>query len=32
MSDLGTGALEDGIFVREDWIADEANQDVASAS
>lgn len=29
MSDLGTGALEDGIFVREDWIADEANQDVA---
>ena len=30
MSDLGTGALEDGIFVREDWIADEANQDVAT--
>jgi NitT/TauT family transport system substrate-binding protein len=29
MSDLGTGALEDGIFVREDWIADAANQDVA---
>ena len=29
MSDLGTGALEDGIFVRGDWIADEANQDVA---
>lgn len=29
MSDLGTGALEDGIFVREDWIQDEANQDVA---
>ena len=29
MSDLGTGALEDGIFVTEDWIADEANQDVA---
>src|SRR6266508_446874 len=28
MSDLGTGALEDGIFVREDWIKDEANQDV----
>ena len=26
----GTGALEDGIFVREDWIADEANQDVAT--
>ena len=29
MSELGTGALEDGVFVREDWIADEANQDVA---
>jgi NitT/TauT family transport system substrate-binding protein len=29
MSDLGTGALEDGVFVREDWIADSANQDVA---
>jgi NitT/TauT family transport system substrate-binding protein len=29
MSDEGTGALEDGIFVREDWIQDEANQDVA---
>jgi NitT/TauT family transport system substrate-binding protein len=29
MSDLGTGAMEDGIFVRGDWIADEANQDVA---
>jgi len=29
MSDLGTGALEDGIFVTEEWIADEANQDVA---
>jgi NitT/TauT family transport system substrate-binding protein len=29
MSDLGTGALEDGIFVREDWIADAENQDVA---
>jgi NitT/TauT family transport system substrate-binding protein len=29
MSDLGTGALEDGIFVREDWIQEEANQDVA---
>ncbi len=29
MSDLGTGALEDGIFVREDWISEEANQDVA---
>jgi NitT/TauT family transport system substrate-binding protein len=29
MSDLGTGALEDGVFVRGDWIADSANQDVA---
>jgi NitT/TauT family transport system substrate-binding protein len=29
MSDLGTGALEDGVFVREDWISDAANQDVA---
>jgi NitT/TauT family transport system substrate-binding protein len=29
MSDLGTGALEDGIFVREDWLDDEQNQDVA---
>jgi NitT/TauT family transport system substrate-binding protein len=29
MSDVGTGALEDGVFVREDWISDENNQDVA---
>jgi len=29
MSDLGTGAMEDGIFVRGDWIADEANVDIA---
>ena len=29
MSDVGTGALEDGIFVQEDWIADENNQDIA---
>jgi NitT/TauT family transport system substrate-binding protein len=29
MSDLGTGALEDGVFVRNDWIQDEANQDIA---
>ena len=29
MSDLGTGAMEDGVFVRGDWIADEANQDIA---
>jgi NitT/TauT family transport system substrate-binding protein len=30
MSELGTGALEDGIFVEEDWIADEANQGIAT--
>ena len=30
MSDLGTGALEDGIFVKADWLADEANQDIAT--
>ena len=30
MSDLGTGALEDGIFVREDWIAEEENQETAT--
>jgi NitT/TauT family transport system substrate-binding protein len=30
MSDLGTGALEDGIFVRSDWIEDEGNQDIAT--
>ncbi|HEY6585212.1 MAG TPA: ABC transporter substrate-binding protein [Gaiellaceae bacterium] len=29
MSDLGTGALEDGVFVKGDWIADENNQDIA---
>jgi NitT/TauT family transport system substrate-binding protein len=29
MSDLGTGALEDGVFVKGDWIADEGNQDIA---
>jgi NitT/TauT family transport system substrate-binding protein len=29
MSDVGTGALEDGIFVTEEWIADEKNQDIA---
>jgi NitT/TauT family transport system substrate-binding protein len=29
MSEEGTGALEDGIFVRADWLEDEANQDVA---
>ena len=30
MSELGTGALEDGIFVRADWIEDEENQDIAT--
>ncbi len=30
MSDQGTGALEDGVFVRGDWIQDEANQDIAT--
>jgi len=29
MSDLGSGALEDGVFVREDWIAEEGNEDIA---
>ena len=29
MSDAGTGALEDGIFVPEEWIADEEKQDIA---
>jgi NitT/TauT family transport system substrate-binding protein len=29
MSDLGTGALEDGVFVETGWIGDEANQDIA---
>jgi NitT/TauT family transport system substrate-binding protein len=29
MSDLGTGALEDGVFVRGDWIQEEDNQDIA---
>jgi NitT/TauT family transport system substrate-binding protein len=29
MSDLGTGALEDGIFVREDWIEDGENRETA---
>jgi NitT/TauT family transport system substrate-binding protein len=29
MADLGTGALEDGVFVRSDWIEDDANQDLA---
>jgi NitT/TauT family transport system substrate-binding protein len=29
MSELGTGALEDGVFVRGDWIEEEDNQDIA---
>ncbi len=28
-SDLGTGMLQDGIFVRGDWIKDKANQAIA---
>ena len=30
MSELGTGALEDGIFVRGDWIEDPANQELTT--
>jgi len=30
MSDLGTGALEDGVFVQSEWIEDENNQDIAT--
>jgi NitT/TauT family transport system substrate-binding protein len=30
MSELGTGALEDGVFVQSDWIEDEDNQDIAT--
>jgi NitT/TauT family transport system substrate-binding protein len=30
MSELGTGALEDGVFVQADWLEDEANQDIAA--
>jgi NitT/TauT family transport system substrate-binding protein len=29
MEDVGTGMLEDGIFVRGDWIADKENQETA---
>src|SRR5918993_136414 len=29
MEDAGTAMLEDGVFVRGDWIAEEANQDIA---
>lgn len=28
MSDIGTGMMEDGMFVRADWISEEANQDI----
>ncbi len=30
MSGLGTGMLQDGIFVSGDWIKDAANQDNAA--
>ena len=30
MEDAGTAMLEDGIFVTGEWIADEANQDIAA--
>ena len=30
MEDAGTAMLEDGVFVRGDWIADEKNQDIAT--
>jgi NitT/TauT family transport system substrate-binding protein len=29
MEDLGTGMLEDGVFVRGDWISDAKNQEIA---
>jgi NitT/TauT family transport system substrate-binding protein len=29
MEEAGTAMLEDGLFVRGDWIADEANQDIS---
>jgi NitT/TauT family transport system substrate-binding protein len=29
MEEAGTAMLEDGVFVRGDWIADEGNQDIA---
>jgi NitT/TauT family transport system substrate-binding protein len=29
MEDAGTGMLEDGVFVRKDWIGKDANEDVA---
>jgi NitT/TauT family transport system substrate-binding protein len=30
MEDAGTAMLEDGVFVRGDWITDEKNQDIAT--
>jgi NitT/TauT family transport system substrate-binding protein len=30
MEDAGTAMLEDGVFVRQDWIDQESNQDVAT--
>jgi NitT/TauT family transport system substrate-binding protein len=30
MEDAGTAMLEDGIFVRGDWIAEEGNEDIAT--
>jgi len=30
LEDVGTGMLEDGIFVRGDWIADKENQETAT--
>jgi NitT/TauT family transport system substrate-binding protein len=30
MEEAGTAMLEDGVFVRGDWIADEENQDIAT--
>jgi NitT/TauT family transport system substrate-binding protein len=30
MEEAGTAMLEDGVFVRGDWISDEANQDIAT--
>jgi NitT/TauT family transport system substrate-binding protein len=30
LAELGTAMLEDGVFVRGDWIADETNKDIAA--
>jgi NitT/TauT family transport system substrate-binding protein len=29
LNEVGTAMLEDGIFVREDWLAEEGNEDIA---